>query len=108
MINPFFPALRRGSFETEQAAIQNTGLDMRQLSGKPRQLIGGGQLYIINDYHAFILRSPREKECELWLTGMDIACETREEALDDIEVYETVEDLGTWRVFELKSPNLNP
>jgi hypothetical protein len=104
MLKPFYPALLKGRFETEQAAIQETGLDMRQLSGKPRQLVGGGQLYIINNYNAFIIQLLGEKDYELWFTGVDLSCDTREDALDDIEQYEAIEELGRWQVFELKNP----
>jgi hypothetical protein len=105
MIKPFFPALLRGTFETEQAAINDIPPNIRQLSGEPRSLVGGGHLYIINDNHAFVLLPTPEKTVELWLTGADFACDTREDALDAIEEFDAVEELGTWDVFELKKPN---
>ncbi|MFZ6873129.1 hypothetical protein ACO0LF_13825 [Undibacterium sp. Di27W] len=106
----FFPAMYRGSYDDEAAALANSNLPAGSIQeSEVINMVRAAKMLIYQapagstdgDGKLLLILSPAPGgACNLWFTSLDMASETIEQAMDDVEEFEAIGG-GGFQIFEL-------
>ncbi|MFZ6746289.1 hypothetical protein ACO0LC_23920 [Undibacterium sp. JH2W] len=106
----FFPAMYRGSYVNEAAALADANLPPGSIPDpEVINMVRGAKMLTYqapagstdDDGKLLLILSPAQgKACDLWFASIELASETIEQAMDDVEEFEAIGG-GGFQIFEL-------
>lgn len=96
-VNRFFPASYYNNYGTEAEVLKKLPVQAGEMT--VTTLVGGAKLYRSGLVAAILTQE--KNGFALWLSGTDMARETMEQAIADVEEFEAVRGAGGWKIFEI-------